>query len=278
MTLRFPTRPVTVDCVVFDGEAVVLIKRGHEPFKDYFALPGGFVDLNESVEEACKRELLEETGLVAKNLKMISVYSEPSRDRYRHTVSVTFLAEADLSSLKAGDDAASVELVKDWRSASLAFDHKQIIEDAQVLNHRVRGVPGEERGQKKSRDELNALTETIIGCAIKVHRKLGAGFLESVYRAALAYEFVQAGLSFEQEKGLPVSYADIRLKVGFRCDFLVEGSVIVECKAVSEMTNVDHAQALNYLKASKSPVGLLINFNVSVLKSGIKRLINKETF
>lgn len=122
------------------------------------------------------------------------------------------------------------------------------------------------------------MTERIIGCAIRVHRKLGAGFLESVYKAALAFEFVQAGLSFEQEKALPVSYAEINLKVGFRCDFLVEGLVIVECKAVSEVTKVDHAQTLNYLKASKSPVGLLINFNVTVLKSGIKRFIDKETF
>jgi 8-oxo-dGTP diphosphatase len=143
MTLRFPTRPVTIDCVVFDGEAVVLIKRGYEPFKDHYALPGGFVDLNESAEEACKRELLEETGLVAEHLHMIGVYSESSRDPFRHTVSVAFLAEAELSDLRAGDDAASVELVKNWRSLALAFDHKEIIEDAWALNHRGRGVPRE---------------------------------------------------------------------------------------------------------------------------------------
>ncbi len=133
MTLPFPTRPVTVDCVVFEGDAVVLIKRGHEPFKDHYALPGGFVELNETVEDACKRETLEETGLGVRNLKPVGVYSEPSRDTFRHTVAVAFLAEADLSTLEAGDDAKSVELVENWRELPLAFDHRQIIEDALAM-------------------------------------------------------------------------------------------------------------------------------------------------
>ncbi len=130
MTLPFPTRPVTIDCVVFNDDAVVLIKRGHEPFKDQYALPGGFVELNETVEDACRRETLEETGLVVRNLKLIGVYSEPSRDTIRHTVAIAFLAEADLSTLKAGDDASHVQLVKNWHELPLAFDHKRIIEDA----------------------------------------------------------------------------------------------------------------------------------------------------
>lgn len=138
MTLQFPTRPVTVDCVVFDGDAVVLIKRGREPFKDHYALPGGFVELQETVEEACRREVVEETGLIVIDLKLISVYSEPARDKIRHTVAVAFLAEADLSTLKVGDDAKLVELINDWRNLPLAFDHKQIIEDAwQMKNHLV---------------------------------------------------------------------------------------------------------------------------------------------
>lgn len=279
MALSFPTRPLTVDCVVFDNDAVVLIKRGHEPFKDHYALPGGFVDVNETVEEACKREMLEETGLVVHNLKMIGVYSDPKRDELRHTVAVAFLADADLSTLKAGDDASHVELVREWRSLPLAFDHRKIIEDAwDLVNHRGLRGPREKHKTPPGREELNLLTERIIGCAIRVHRKLGPGFLESVYQAALGYELNQAGISFEQEKALPVTYESIELGVGFRCDFLVEESVIIECKAHSELSKVDHAQTLNYLKASKAPVGLLINFNVPVLKSGIKRFINKETF
>ena len=122
---------------------------------------------------------------------------------------------------------------------------------------------------------INSLTEKIIGLAIKVHRTLGPGFLESVYQAALAYELGKAGIPFEKEMGLPVAYQDILLEVGFRCDFLVDNQVIVECKAVKEVTTLDHAQFLNYLKITNLQLGLLINFNVRILKDGIKRIVNK---
>lgn len=140
MTLNFPTRPVTVDCVIIVNDGVVLIRRGHDPFKGFYALPGGFVDLNETIEEACTREAREETGLRVTNLRLIGVYSEPSRDPVRHTVAVAFLAEADISTLKAGDDASDVEVVKHWRDVPLAFDHKVIIEDAWSL--KIRGGSG----------------------------------------------------------------------------------------------------------------------------------------
>jgi len=122
--------------------------------------------------------------------------------------------------------------------------------------------------------ELNELTDKIIGAAIKVHRTLGPGFLESVYQAALAYELKKAYMPFEKEKTLPVPYEDIFLEVGFRCDFLVDKRVIVECKSVKEVTPLDHAQLLNYLKITDLQLGLLINFNVRILKSGIKRIVN----
>jgi GxxExxY protein len=123
--------------------------------------------------------------------------------------------------------------------------------------------------------ELNELTEKIIGLAIKVHRTLGPGFLESVYQAALAYELKKTGIPFEREKPLAVPYEEIVLDVGFKCDFLVDGRVIVECKAVKTLTEVDQAQLLNYLKITRQRVGLLINFNVVVLKHGIKRMVNE---
>ena len=125
---------------------------------------------------------------------------------------------------------------------------------------------------------LNELTEKIIGLAIKVHKTLGPGLLESVYQAALAYELEKAGIlriPFEKEKTLPVAYEDIFLEVGFRCDFLVAELVIVECKAVKELSPMDHAQLLNYLKIADLQVGLLINFNVRKLTAGIKRIVNK---
>ena len=123
--------------------------------------------------------------------------------------------------------------------------------------------------------ELNTLTESIIGCAIKVHKKLGPGFLESVYQAALAYELKKVNIPFEKEKELPVPYEDIVLDIGFRCDFLVNNKVIVECKAVNEISTIDQAQLLNYLKVTDLQVGLLINFNTIKLKEGIKRIVNK---
>ena len=122
--------------------------------------------------------------------------------------------------------------------------------------------------------KINELTEKIIGLAIKVHRTLGPGFLESVYQVALAYEFSEAGIEYEKEKNMPVEYENVKLDVGFRCDFLIENKVIAECKAVKELTKIDEAQLLNYLKLSNLNVGLLINFNVLMLKNGIKRMVN----
>ena len=133
------TPALTVDCVIFRGEDVVLIRRAFEPFKGWYALPGGFVDVGESVEQACVRELLEETGLsVDKDeLKLIGIYSDPSRDARRHTVSAAFLGQSNLDNLQAGDDAVSVEVVKHWERQEIAFDHKAIIEDACLLRKRV---------------------------------------------------------------------------------------------------------------------------------------------
>ena len=128
---------LTVDCAVFSGEGVVLIKRKNPPFRGAYALPGGFVEEDETVEEACIREALEETGLAIQNLKLVGVYSTPGRDPRGRTVSVAFLAEADLDFLQAGDDAAEAEVVKDWEDTDLAFDHKKIISDAL----KIKGAP-----------------------------------------------------------------------------------------------------------------------------------------
>ena len=122
---------------------------------------------------------------------------------------------------------------------------------------------------------INQLTEKVIGLAIRVHRTLGPGFLESVYKAALAHELRQVGIPFEKEKELPVSYGPIILEVGFRCDFLIEGKLIVECKAARQLHPIDHAQTLNYLKCSELQVGLLFNFHVmKLVDGGLKRIVN----
>ena len=133
-THRKPVTPLlTVDCVAIDGNGrVLLIKRGNPPFQGHYALPGGFVDVGETVEDACRRELLEETGVVAKKLTLIGVYSDPERDPRGNTVSVAFLARVKGAAM-AGDDAAAVEWVENWRRLEIAFDHKQILKDAAKL-------------------------------------------------------------------------------------------------------------------------------------------------
>lgn len=134
--MSFPTTPaLTVDCVVFDPRGrVLLIRRGHEPFKGCYALPGGFVDVGETVEAACRRELLEETGLAAGDLFLVGVYSDPARDPRGHTVSVVFLARLTVpADPVAGDDAAAADWVEDWRGERLAFDHAQILDDAEAF-------------------------------------------------------------------------------------------------------------------------------------------------
>ncbi len=129
MSLKFNCA-LTADAVIFSGDAVVLIKRKHDPFKGMYALPGGFMEEDENIETTCTREAKEETNLDLKNLRLIGIYSQPGRDPRGRTVTAAFLAEAiDISLLKAGDDAKEVELVEDWRNAELAFDHKQVIED-----------------------------------------------------------------------------------------------------------------------------------------------------
>ena len=117
------------------------------------------------------------------------------------------------------------------------------------------------------------LTDQIIGALIEVHRALGPGLLESVYQACTARESALQGLSFEQERPLPVVYKDIQVDCGYRLDFIVAGKVIIELKAVEALLPVHEAQLLTYMKLTGCKVDLLINFNVSVLKHGIKHMV-----
>ncbi len=125
-----------------------------------------------------------------------------------------------------------------------------------------------------SEEDLNKITEAIIGAAIEVHRTLGPGLLESAYEAALTFELIERGFRVERQKELPVIYKSIPLDVGYRLDLLVNGEVIVELKTVEQFSPVHTAQVLSYLKLSGHKVGLLINFNVNLLKHGIKRIAN----
>ena len=118
------------------------------------------------------------------------------------------------------------------------------------------------------------LTQKIIGCAIEVHRQLGPGLLESAYQECLIYELTQSRLKIEKEISMPILYKDIKLNQGYRIDILVEDKIVLELKSVDKITDVHKSQLLTYLRLGKYELGLLINFNVPILKNGIKRLIN----
>ena len=129
------TPALTTDCVIRDNEGgVLLIRRKNEPFKGAYALPGGFVDIGETVEAACSREVLEEAGVVVGELHLVGVYSDPRRDPRGHTVSIAFVTLLPRAPrAKAGSDAEAAEWVKDWRNVDLAFDHAEIIADAEKI-------------------------------------------------------------------------------------------------------------------------------------------------
>jgi len=119
----------------------------------------------------------------------------------------------------------------------------------------------------------DSLTEQIIGAAIQVHRELGPGLLESVYEICLYHELSLTGLQIERQKVILVFYKGIKLDAGYRLDMVVENQVVVEIKAVSELLPIHEAQLLSYLKQIGGGTGLLINFNVQLLKHGIRRLV-----
>jgi len=119
----------------------------------------------------------------------------------------------------------------------------------------------------------NELSERILGAAIEVHRALGPGLLENVYRECLAHELTLRGLRFEREKRLPVHYKGVHLDCGFRLDFVVEGMVVVELKTVDALLPVHASQLLTYLKLTGCRLGLLVNWNVPVLRDGVRRVV-----
>lgn len=118
----------------------------------------------------------------------------------------------------------------------------------------------------------SAITSAVIGAAIEVHKLLGPGLLESAYEECLAQEFAIRAIPFERQKPAPVIYKDAKLEYGYRMDFLVDGRVVVELKAVEALSQVHDAIVLTYLRMSRCHIGLLINFNVVLLKDGIRRL------
>jgi GxxExxY protein len=120
----------------------------------------------------------------------------------------------------------------------------------------------------------NEIAKVVVDCALRVHRTLGPGLLEAVYQAALAHELTKRGLRVAVERGIPVEYDDVRLDVGFRADIIVENKVIIECKSIEALAPVHGKILLTYLRLANIRLGLLINFNVDLIKDGLKRVVD----
>ena len=120
----------------------------------------------------------------------------------------------------------------------------------------------------------NELSRIVFDCALKVHQSLGPGLLESAYEECLFYELKKIGLRVEKQKPLPLIYEEVKLDVGYRIDIIVENKLIIEIKSVEALNDVHFAQLLTYLKLTNCKLGLLMNFNVSLIKNGVKRVVN----
>ena len=120
----------------------------------------------------------------------------------------------------------------------------------------------------------NELSKIIVNCFFKVHTNLGPGLLESAYEECLCHELMKTDLKVERQKALPLVYQTITLDIGYRVDFMIENKIIIEVKAVESLHDVHKAQVITYLKLSDCKLGLLVNFNVALIKDGIKRIVN----
>ncbi|MDR8392378.1 GxxExxY protein [Aliifodinibius sp. S!AR15-10] len=120
----------------------------------------------------------------------------------------------------------------------------------------------------------NEISKIVLNASIKVHRNLGSGLLENAYHKCLTYELMKQNLNIETEKALPLIYEDVKLEAGYRLDIFVNKKVVIEIKAVEALNDVHLAQTLTYLKLSDCKLGLLINFNVALLKNGFRRVVN----
>ena len=137
----------------------------------------------------------------------------------------------------------------------------------------IKGATTEFTESTEVQKEINKISEAVIGCAVEVHRALGPGLLESAYETCLCRELFLKGLEFECQRAIPLTYKGARLDCGYRADIVVKNSLLVEVKAVDQLSAIHDAQLLSYLKLTGLKVGLLINFNVRVLTHGIRRKV-----
>ncbi len=120
----------------------------------------------------------------------------------------------------------------------------------------------------------NQLSKIVFNCALKVHQNLGPGLLESAYEECLFYELKKTGLDIQKQKALPLVYEEVKLDIGYRIDIIIENKLILEIKSVEALNEIHFAQLLTYLKLTNCKLGMLMNFNVALIKNGIRRVVN----
>lgn len=158
---------------------------------------------------------------------------------------------------------------------SWVWDARCLMPDVGSLNAKsAKSAKKSARGAKDFSMNENEISKVIFDCTLKVHKSLGPGLLESAYEDCLFYEFKKSGLNVEKQKALPLVYEEVKLEVGYRIDLMVENKVIIEVKAVEALNDVHLAQVLTYLKLTNCKLGMLINFNVTLIKNGIRRVVN----
>jgi 8-oxo-dGTP diphosphatase len=276
-------------CVILnENNQIVIIKRRFEPHAGEWALPSGYIEIDQTPAEAAVAEMYEETSLVGKVDTFLD-YFVGSSPIYESIISFGFLMKVEGGSLQAGDDAVEARYVDIDKLPEIAFDsHKHYIQLATEtlrkerkdfsicsdLGNRDKILEPEQKYNKNANYfEFELLTDKIIKCAIEVHKSLGLGLLEKYYEKAMCIALAKSNISYERQKRIPVLFQNEEIGESF-ADIVVENKIVLELKSVERFDPLHHAQLLSYLKLGKYKVGLLINFNSILVTKGIKRIIN----
>ncbi|MCF7794437.1 MAG: GxxExxY protein [Candidatus Cloacimonetes bacterium] len=248
--------PASACVIINDQNKVVVIKRKFEPNAGGWALPSGYVEIDQTPEECAAEEMQEETGLIGEVEKFLGYYTDHS-PIYEKVISFGFLMKVKEGELRAGDDAAEARYV-DWDDLpDICFpSHKFFLQQAMRISREGHEKPLSFDTELLYKEEVYE----IVGAAIEVHKELGNGYLESVYKEAMEIVSQKRKIPFETQKKIPIHFKGTKLDKEFVADYVGYDKIIVEFKCIPKLTKVEVAQIINYLKATGMKVGVLINF------------------
>jgi 8-oxo-dGTP diphosphatase len=249
--------PASAVIILNEKNEVVVIKRKFEPKAGGWALPSGYIEIDQNPEDCAVDEMREETGLEGKVEKFLGYFSDYS-PIYEKVISFGFLMTIIGGELQAGDDAVEARYVSLDNLPEICFpSHVAFLEKVKkILSHEE-----DEVSQRKTTDLLyKDEVYKIVGAAIEVHKELGNGYLESVYEEAMKVVSNDRNIPYDTQVSVPVYFKGNKLEKHFIADYVGYNKIIVEFKCIPKITNVEVAQLLNYLKATGMLVGVLINF------------------